>query len=298
MLIINNTNKSNFTISIKQNTNKILSSTEDNFLGINAGNYIKIGNSEILYPISNVNQIFISKKFTIFSSKEICLNEDSGIDIQNNDLLSIIYDEFEIENINEIINTGQEYRIGDELVLIGGESSVNIENGIPNTTKLIVTETFENGRIKQLSIKDYGKYIIPPGSNCEFISVNGNGNGLVLNLSYKICSSKNVLKRYVKFIRKDIENNKTYLILDYSLPNNLKNGNLSLSKYEILLSNLYLEETKFNVNYELIKNFTPNCKFPLLLKNSISYDVIFNKAMILIDEEINKLKNEILNIKT
>ena len=85
--------------------------------------------------------------------------------------------------------------------------------------------------------------------------------------------------------------------LDYSVPYGAKVGKLSVEKWEIELSSKYLENTKYCIDYKIIKDLTSNIKLPLLIKNSLSTDVIYNKSMNIIDVEISFLKNEISSLK-
>lgn len=293
MLIYNNHTNSINTISVKQNTNKIISSSEDFWGGISNGCYIKIGDSDILYPVLKSDKIFYLKDFETVNSKQIKIKEDIGIDLQLNDILNIIIDEFELNSLISIIDSGRFFKVGDTLTIIGGELSIDISTGISRPTKFKVEEVGAFGEITKLSCIDYGIYISPP-KEYNFIT-NGTGINAKFDLAFHNISNKKIIKRTIKEIL--ISNFESLIKLDYSLPPGLSNGRISLEKWEIKLASLYLEETKINTNYKIVKDFTPNIKLPLMIRNTFSTDVIYNNSIQIIDNEIASLKQEINKLK-
>jgi len=294
MLISQTHNNSNFNISIKQNTNKVISSSEDSFGGVGLGSYIKLGNKDILFPILKTNRFFYFKDFEVVNSKEILIKEDIGINLQLNDNLDIIIDEYELVAVMSIRNPGRQYLVDEILTISGGETSLDINNGQIRPTKLKIEEVGFTGEILKVSCIDYGVYITPPKS--ESLSIGSKyGNDALFELKYNTINNKKVLKRIIKEIR--IEDNKSFIKLDYSIPPGTKIGKLSTEKWEIELGNIYLEESLVGVSYKIIKDFTPNIKIPLMAKNSFSPDSVYNKGVQLIDSEISKLRNEIEELK-
>lgn len=290
MLISNNHTKSEFLISIESNTNKIVSSSEDSFAGITKGSYVKIGNSDILYPINKTNKFLFLKDFKVINSKEFLIKGNSGINLQINDSLDLIFDEYEMSALVNIINGGQFYSIGESLYVAGGETSVDMSSGFTSPTKFKVEEIGLNGDITKLSLENNGKYILPPTNQCFLISEK-QGVDAKLDLIYNIVSDKRIIKRVIKEI--DHRDNNTYIKLDYSLPLGAKSGKLSVEKWEIELSNIFLDKTQFCVPYRIIKDFTSYCNFPLMVKNTLTPDLIYNKSINMIDNEINSLKEQI-----
>lgn len=293
MLIYNNHTNSTNTISVKQNTSKIISSSEDFWGGIGNGCYIKIGESDILYPILKSSKIFYLKDFEVVNSKQIKIKEDIGIDLQLNDIINIIIDEFELNSLTNIVDSGRFFKVDDTLTITGGEVSIDISTGISRPTKFKIEEVGPLGEIIKLSCIDYGLYISPP-KEYSFVT-NGNGVNAKLNLVFHQVSNKKIIKRTIKEIL--INTLESLIKLDYSLPPGLSDGKLSLEKWEIQLSSLYLENTKINTNYKIIKDFTPNIKLPLMVKNTLSADIVYNNSVQIIDNEIALLKQEINKLK-
>ncbi|MDO8609353.1 MAG: hypothetical protein Q7R95_02305 [bacterium] len=286
----NHTNP-NFSISILQNTNRIIGSTEDNFGGIRAGTYIKIGTDDNLYSIYNTKKTFYIKEFEIIDSRKILIKENININLQKEDTINILYDEYELNSVLNISQKGKHYNTNDIITIKNGELSIDMLNGIGYPTKLSIEETNEFGEIKRVGLKDKGKYIIAPNNPCEITNEGGMGIGAILELSYKIIDNRSLLKRIIKQI--EFQENKTILYLDYSLPQGIKSGKLSAEKWEIILRENYLGANKVNEFYQIYKDFTPYLNIPLMLKNSESAHVIFNQAMLKIEQEIKGIKDKL-----
>ena len=293
MLKIGQNQVSPFTVSILKNTNKILSSSQDNLAGIKPGSYIKLGGTDILYQISETKQIIIFKDFELIDNRTIKINSNTNVDFQKEDIIEIMYDEYELNSVISIVKPGRFYQNEEIITIKDGEPSVNVMDGIPYPTKLKIDEVDDNGGIVRLELNQNGKYIVPPHNNCNVISKYG--TDALLKLKYKIIDNHETLSKVIKNI--SFNNNETILELNYSLPSGIKNGKISCKKYEIYLTNLYLGDTLFNVNYEIFKDFTPYLKLPLMLKNSSCPEILFNDALIKIDKEIQELK-KIIKEKT
>lgn len=278
-----------FTISVQNNSNKIIGSSEEKFSGIGKGNLIKIGNENTLYTIVNKDKFSYIKPFNTIDSKTILIEEDIGINLQNGDSIKISYKEYELMMIYDIINKGVSYNTDETLRALGGILNIDISNGNINPTILKINEINNQGSIEKIDILEKGKYITPPENPVSFSC--DNGKDLQIELKYKECNNRTVLERTIQNI--NIKNNKTYLYLNYSLPPNIKSGKIYVEKNVLILDSNYLGSTESNVNYELFRNFTPHLRMPLLLKNSLSPDVVLNKALLIIDEEIHQIKSKL-----
>lgn len=288
MLIINSNRQSPFTVSILKNTNRLVSSSQDNFGGLRPGSFIKIGGTSILYQIAEVKKFLLLKDFLVQDNREITIASDLGINIQCEDNIKIIFDEYELNSVINIRKKGKFYSNGEILSIVGGKVSIDLKNGIGEPTRLRIEEVTSDGGIERLSLVDVGKYIVPPKSKVE---VNGKGEGAELELKFSPKDNSSILERVIKGIQKT--ENQTTLTLDYSLPIGIKNGKMNLEKWEMFLVNNYLGESLHGVSYEIYKDFTPNIKLPLILRNNSSPHLIFNHAMQLIDSEIQAIKDKL-----
>jgi len=278
-----------YCISVLGNSNRISSSTQENLAGLAPGTLIKIGDSDILYPILSSKNIYYSKNFEVINGRQIKINEDTQINIQKEDLVKITYDEYELDYLFDIENAGNYYQVNDVLGVKGGELSVDVRDGMGSPTKFIVEEIGEAGTIKKLSLKDKGKYIKIPEGKLE--TWGGAGQDCRLNLKYKPIDAKNIEEKTVKNV--EFKDGSTILSLDYSIPQNIKNGKISLEKTEVLLAINYNGPTRMGINFKIIKDFTPTLNLPLTVKNNQDFHLVYNNAMQIIDRlgaEVKELK--------
>ena len=277
------------TLSILKDTNKLITSSEDNLSCIRSGSFIKLGNDSVIYTIAKTNKISFTSDFDVQTPTKLLINDNTNIKLQKNDVIKISYKEYELDHVSDIKDCGKLYVLNDEVTIRGGESVIDIQTGLENQTKLLVNGTNENGGITELKLKNNGKYIIFPPNPCELFG--GHGENCLLNLNYKISNSSTETERKIQDI--NILEDKTYITLNYPVFDKLINGTIFVEKWEILLSSNYVGESKVNVNYEIFKDFTPNLHLPLLVKNSQSIDLIFNKVVNMLENEIMQLKRGI-----
>lgn len=290
MLISNLNQKSQFTVSILNNTNRLVSSSQDNFGGVRQGSFIKLGDENILYQIAKIQKFYILKDFEVLNNKQILVHSNIDINLQEEDVLKIIYDEYQLENVLNIINAGKFYKKDEIIQILGGQLSIDVRSGMGSPIKFKIEELDEKAGIKKLSLIDKGKYIKSPPNK---VKVLGSGEDAELELNYSSIDNRSILERTIKKI--ELKDKETQLILDYSLPIGIKSGKLSTEKWEILLSSNYLGSTLKCQSYQIYKDFTPNLNLPLMLKGSQSFDLIFNQAMNKIDSEIKAIKDKISN---
>lgn len=285
MLIVRN--NSEFSVSIAANTNRVVSSSQSSFSGTRAGTYVKLGDDDILYSVSKVNQFYYPKNFEVIDNRTIKLNLNTEVNLQPNDVLKIIYEEYELTDILEIKNGGRLFSNDDILTILGGELSIDIREGFGHPTKLKVEETDDNGCIKKLSLLQAGKYIVPPK---EFEFTSTNGVNADIQLKYSIIDSRAIINRVIKTL--DFKEKETILGLDYSLPLGIKNGKISVEKWEIFL-NMPYPKTEYNIKYVCFKDFTPELNIPLIPKGTPNFELLYNQAMIKLEKKIVELEKRI-----
>lgn len=281
-----------FTVSILKNTNRIISSSDDKFIGIGKDSLIKLENESILHTVANKESFFYIQDFKVQSSKIIYIEEDSSINLQKGDILKISYKEYEAKFVINILNEGSAYEEGDEVNAKDGILSIDISTGGGHPTIFNISQSSISGNVKQIGIKDSGRYIIPP--NNPVYTYSKRGDGLELEVKYLELSNRSILEREITDIY--FSEGKTFIMLNYSLPPNLSCGKLSVEKHALILSEFYTGNTSKNINYQIFRDFTPNLKLPLLVKNSLSPEAIFNRALFILDKEIKLIKDK-LNLK-
>ena len=284
-----------FSASILKDTNRLISSSEDNFGGIRNGSYLKIGDNDFLYSVIKTNSFFYLKDVEILDNKTLKIDSHTGADLQLEDNVKISFKEYELNSILSITNPGINYNEKDILNVTGGELTIDVSEGIGYPTKLIVEKIDDKGSILRLGLKEKGKYLIPPE---EKIKLHGGlGDKAEVELEYDVINKRHILERVIKNIVFNQKDDSTILTLDYSLPVGIKEGKLSVEKWEILLSSDYIQNSQLNIEYKLFKDFTEHINLPLVAKNSLSQDLIINQAFNKLDIIIYNLQKEIEELK-
>ena len=93
----------------------------------------------------------------------------------------------------------------------------------------------------------------------------------------------------------DIESKEdsTVLHLSHSLPPRVKNGSVSVSKWEVTLDAEYLGENRNDIGYEILKDFTPNLELPLIRGDVASSGILYNEAVLSLDKKITEQQAKI-----
>ena len=278
-----------YTISIENNSNKILSSSEDKFTGIGEGCLLKIQNDQFLYTVKSKDSFFYIKDFTSKDSKILTVEGDTNINLQKGDSLSISYKEYEAKFIIDIANEGLGYFPKDEIGIKNGNFSIDPFIGTAQPTLLEVVDIKSNGAVSSLNIKNPGKYLVPPENPVKTFSKRG--DNLELNIKYFELPNRSVIQRTIIDIY--LSEGVTYIVLDYALPLNLSFGKFSVLKNVIYLHENFNGKTAKNLSYEIFRDFTPNFKLPLMVNGCLSPETVYNKALLILDKELSELKSRI-----
>lgn len=277
--------------SIKKNSNRLISSTYSDWSGVREGSFIKFNDDFHFYTVSHTEKRIFLKDYTVLQPNIIQINEDCGININVGDSLNISFKEYEL-NTWKIISSGRGYRIGDQLTLDGGVASLNTADNTLNSSVITVTQVSNEGQIAEINITNRGKYLTPPNNNTNLKG--GSGTGSSIEITFKITDHRTFTERDVEKV--EFKNAETVIYLVYALPAGTKEGKLSIEKWEIILSSNYSGETNINETFEIIRDFTPYCKIPLLSMNSKNQELTFNKSMAILDQRIAELEEKIRKI--
>jgi hypothetical protein len=282
-------------LSVFKNSNIAFSSTEDNFGGVRPNSFLKFDNSDILYSIISTKRILFSKEFESLGNRRIKLNSDLGLKIQNEDGIRLVCDEYELDYVFEVKNGGNYYAENDVISIKGGELSINLMDGIGTPASLIVNKTDRDGGIiKSVEIKNRGKYYVSPDNEPENYG-SKSGTGAKFKLKFRKTETQEFQEKVIKNI--EVKDNETILTLDYSLNPGIKSGQISFEKWEVILSQPFLNDSTTNLKYKVFSEFTPNYSFPLTIKNNPDIDLIFNEAMNKIDAKIKELDDKLILLK-
>lgn len=279
----------NFTCSILQNTNRIISASQCNFNSVPAGSFFRFLKDKNFYTVLKSNNIFLNYDFELDNPRKIIINKDIGVNLSKNDSIKILYKEYEILTVLRIVNSGNNYKQNDIIYLVGGIPSINLENNEKIMASFRVAEIDEKGGIKQISLNDKGRYAQPTESIVNIFG--GNGNGAELEVEFQVIDDKSIIERQILMINYLPQYSEIFI--DYPLPNGIKKGSISCNKYELLLNSNYLESTKRNEEYEISRDFSPYLRLPLMSKNSFSTDLIYNNGMLILENKIKELEEKI-----
>ena len=279
-------NNLQFTLSVQNNSPKIIGSSEETFHGIRNNSLIKIGDNDELYTIKNRERFFFIKPFILQDSRTLIVNEDIGQNLQIGDSIKITYKEYELNTIVDIINSGSEFFKEENLTIEdeNAQLSMDISSGMGFPTILTVSQVNETGGISQLGVIEKGKYLVHPKNPIKI-------KDATIELNYSEINNRALTERTVASI--NIKDNQTYLMLDYSLPPNLKEGKLSVEKSILVLDRPYNGPTQNNLSYKIFHDFTPHLNIPLMAKNTLSPDILYNRGMMILDQKIKELENKL-----
>lgn len=277
---------SNFSLSIKKDTNRLVSTTKCSFAGVKTGSFLKLKNDEpVIYGITKISEFCKSFTFETFNSRTLKIKIDATDDLIKNDDITIFYEKYELVAIFDTVNEGKGYRVGDILKLNAVNPILNVSSGLHEFATIEVIQVSDTGGIKKYTLRNNGKYLSSPKDNVIEV-IGGIGYGAKFECLFKKSSDES-LEREIESI--SISNGDTYLYLNSNIPDGVKEGKIFLKKWELFIPINIGKDINCS-EYEVIQDFTPNLKLPLLVQNSFSRDSIINKSLLILDAEITELK--------
>jgi len=265
---------------------------------IRDGSYIRFYGDGEMYQIGKIEPFFCIFDFKKVISDRVFVNDKDAMGIVVGDMVEISYKEYELSASIKIMDGGKGYSIGDTFEVDEGIPVEGVMNERKEYAIIKVKGIDKDGSITKISVDDHGKYLESPPEQVSlgWLPKGGTGEGAELSLIYKTIEHRSALKREVSSL--EIAKNGGYrLVFTQELPNNIDKGKLSCKKYKLLLSSNYVSLTKWSATFQLIVDFTPNCGVPLMLDNSLSIPLIYNKGMLLLDKKIKDLEKEIEDLK-
>lgn len=280
-----------FTASIKNGTNRVVSSAQCSWSSAKPGCFFRFKNDPCLFSVQKVSNFSLFKDFEVVHGKTIKIHDDVGIDFSVGDEFVVLYKEYELITIFEIVNKGSGYKAGDKLKLNSDLPNLDIQTGILEYSVLEVLEVDSAGGILKINISSKGRYLKEPES--ELTVIGSMGSGAVFKTIFKEMDCKQLIERQIEYIEYNIP---CVILLNSPLPKGVSKGKLSLNKWELFLSTNY-SRNLVNSEYEIIQDYTSNYKLPLLATNSLSREPIINKSFSMIDEQLKNLQSQIDALK-
>lgn len=277
-----------FTVSILKDTNRLVATSSVNWSNVKAGSFFRFKKDPNLYSIIKARHFTQFNDFKLLNARTITINTDVGINLLKNDELNIIYKEYEIITIFNIINKGTKYKIGDKLKLNIDNPSYDISSGLSSFCVIEVLEVNSSGGIEKINLEKKGRYLNKPISN-EIECSGGHGIGCKLDVLFKENNAQEPLERKIEYIQHD---NPCTIYLNAPLPTGVVEGRLSVNKWELFITSIATNNI-INSEFDIIQDFTPNYHFGLLIPNSISKDPIINNNFTKIDIKLKELEDAI-----
>lgn len=279
--------------NIKKNTNRLISTSFSDWSAVRDGTFIKFDGDSHFYTASHTEKRTFLKDFIVFKPNVLKVDEDCGVNINEGDTLNISFKEYELATLYKIISSGKGYRVGDHVTIGEGVASLNIQDHTLNSTVLEISKVENNGEITEVTIINRGKYIDPPNKITPLKG--GIGSGASAEVSYKLTDHRTFINRDIQSI--EFKGSSTFVTLVYPLPDGIKEGKLSVEKWEILLTTPLKGENKVNQTFQITRDFTPNYGMPLIAKNSLNQELYINHVLGVLDQKIAELEGRVKELE-
>lgn len=280
-----------YKVSVLKNAKHIIGSSDVDWSYIRPGSYVKILGHPHLYEIAKVNKSIYTADFKTIHPKKISVGPECNNYLLDNDLIHIYFQQYELMGLMKIINGGIGYKEDDIISVEGGSPIIRQHDNTEEKTKFVVRQVDDKGTIKMLAIEHLGLYINPPAKQSFLFG--GNGNGAIVELEYIAQPNRTFIERNIQLIERNTIGKNIYLYLNYALPSGLASGIVSTPKWDMRLVGEFLGDDMLNVKCEIINDFTPNLKLPLILPQSIAREPLINKSLVILDAEIKALKDRL-----
>ena len=283
--------------SVLKDTNRVVCESRFDPSHLSSGSRIKFDLDPESYIIARHEELFYIAAFETLSNGDLLISENVDISLTLGDVIDISYKEYELDPKVSILSEGSGYLAGDVLTIREGEPYTDQDSKIDRYSRLEVAEINESGGVISLKLIDAGKYIKAPTEQVLFgyQPQGGTGSGLELVLIYKTINNRSIVDREVFGVDKA---GADYIIkLNYPVPSHIKEGKLSVKKYQLFLSSSYASESKFNSSYKLITDFTENYRLPYLIENSLSAASAYNEMVTALDAKLKSMEDKIAKLE-
>lgn len=280
-----------FFAGISRDSNRVVSSSKTSWANIAPNNFFRIKGEPNFYEVAKLNEFCYLKEAEVINDDTIQINEDVGPNLLVGDEILIMYEIYEFITVFKITDPGAGYKVGEIIKLDLTEATNNSYSGDENYTSFQVSEVSGAGGIIKFSIVKKGTYYSQPP---EVIStIGGKGNGAEFTCLFQPKLSPNTLDREITHIERNIPSK---LRLQGNIPKNIRKINITSQKWEMFLTAPFNKDI-YDAQYEVIKDFTTNYRFPLLLQNSFSKELVFNRTITLIDYKLKQLDDRIKRLE-
>tara|TARA_R110002051_G_scaffold324030_1_gene419725 strand:- start:729 stop:1595 length:867 start_codon:yes stop_codon:yes gene_type:complete len=277
--------------TINEGSNELYASSEYNVDARN-GTFVKIGENEIFYQIETSKELNLKKRFESHVN-HLTIKGDYRYKISPGDNAKLYFNETEAVSVTKIVNGGKNHHFGNLFYVKGGFLSNTSDklNGQPTILK--VTSTKKNKSVQEVQIENPGRYLTPPEN--PVTAKDEDGNVIQLEMEFDQAAETSIFERDFKNVQ--YKDGKTFLHLNYAFPEEVKTGELILSKSVIYLSREYAASSVTNTACQTCEDFSPINKIPLMPPRTISAHSIYNKAMETIDQRFLEMEKRLTRLE-
>ena len=249
---------------------------------LNAGSKVNILEDSEEYTVVKNDIIHFNKKFIIKDKNTITINNCSKETVLAGDTLTFEFDYYSLVLINEILEKGQGYRVGDIVKLEENSLFSKIINE-KDCAKFIIKKIDTLGGILEIEQISQGIYI-NDFSDGSLESQHGKG----AKLSFFLKKSNKKLKSFFTIINVNQNNNEINITTEENIDINLKQGDFSASRHRITV-NKKIAKNNFYQPFFLVDKETSHLK--LKFANKDNFTQIYNYNLLLIDKELHQLRS-------
>jgi len=261
-------------------------------ISANNGDFIKIGDNEVLYQIESSKPLNLKIKYKCHG-KYILIKGDYRFKISKGDSGKLYFDEHEAVQVLNVKGDSRKYTFGEKFYAQGGVPSSSRENLTGEYTELSVTAINKKGHIQSVEISKGGKYLAPPDN--PITARDKDGSPIEVDLEFNRSAESSLFER--DFGKVEYKSGETYLYLSYPFPPEIKEGELFLSKKVILLNKEYGAYSQEGVACQTMSDYSPINKIPLVPPNAVAPHAIYNKAVLVVDQRLLEIEKRLTRLE-
>lgn len=255
-----------------------------NWKDLVAGSEIIITSDESKYIVVKNDIIQHNKKFTVKNKNTISINGNVRGIVLDGDALNCEFETYELVIINEIVNGGNNYKVGDILNIEAG-TFFNKSYDKKESAQLLVKSVNTIGCITEVEIINKGVFL----SNFNQLNAVGD-NGQEVIFTVIMRKAKNKIKLLLSINDCIYQEKETDIIVEEDISTDFKQGEFSLSRHRITVN----KKIDKNYSYQpffLVEEQTPYLKLPLAKSNNIQN--LYNQAILTIDSKLQEIDNKL-----
>lgn len=261
-------------------------------IAANNGDFIKIGDNEVLYQIESSKSLNLKIKYRCHE-KYITIKGDYRFKITTGDSGKLYFDEHEAVQVLSVKGDSRKYTFGEKFYAQGGVPSSSRENLTGEYTELSVTAVNKKGHIQSVEISKRGKYLAPPDN--PITARDKEGSPIEVDLKFNRSAETSLFER--DFRKVEYKSGETHLHLSYPFPREIKEGELFLSKKIIFLNKEYGSYPQDGVACQTMSDYSPINKIPLVPPNAVAPHAIYNRAVIVVDQRLQEIEKRLSRLE-